>query len=162
MSHAYVYVKRKANTRKLSNEQIREARAKFYARGANVSVLELARETKLKREVEELRGNEHKMNGALSAKQEQLDGVREERDRYRAALEEIAADFGTDHCDGNTMIAREALAVDRGGGGEVVGGSKGGYRYKKNGERAEKIFAVIAVAIAIGCVCYQLWLGGYI
>lgn len=36
-----------------------------------------------------------------------------ECDRYRAALERIAKDFGTDACDGNTMIAHEALEGEK-------------------------------------------------
>ena len=36
--------------------------------------------------------------------------------KYKAALEEIAKDFGTDYCDGNTMIAHAALAEGDGSG----------------------------------------------
>jgi len=35
--------------------------------------------------------------------------LKEQNERHRKALKKIAKDFGTDNCDGNTMIAQEAL-----------------------------------------------------
>ena len=57
-----------------------------------------------------------------SAYQELLEQANAMVKRLLEALEKISADFGTDHCDGNTMIAFEALAEFRGEGVEDMPG----------------------------------------
>lgn len=38
-----------------------------------------------------------------------------------------------------------------------MGGSKGGYRYKKSGERIDTIIAVILAVGAVACIVWQVW-----
>ena len=59
-------------------------------------------QAEMQAEIDEAENNEAK----LAVKCAELIGKNQ---KLREALEKIAKDFGTDHCDGNTMIAKEAL-----------------------------------------------------
>lgn len=97
-----------------------ENRSEYYMKAVEFSALEQANERIAELEAE---------NAALKrAKSENDERFMIERDearaetaasesrcqKYREALDKIAKDFGTDYCDGNTMIAREALSREEG------------------------------------------------